>query len=124
MKAYKNKHFSVAMLMLPILILSILLAFQHSAIADEPPLASSNTNISIGVDLDVDLGVDLDVDLDGNSPQYQEYRVGGRLESITIFRKNQLTEWYRNYRIDTIWAAQENEIGEVPNRREWIIGTW
>ncbi len=56
--------------------------------------------------------------------QYHEHRVGGRLERVTITRANQLTEVYRNRRADTIWAAEENEIGETPNMRQWIIGSW
>lgn len=55
---------------------------------------------------------------------YQEYRVGGRLERVTITRENGLTEIYHNNRTDTVWSAQENELGEVPNMRQWIIGTW
>ena len=56
--------------------------------------------------------------------QYQEHRVGGRLERVTIIRENGFTEIYRNNRADTLWSAQENEIGEVPNMRQWILGTW
>ena len=56
--------------------------------------------------------------------QYQEQRVGGRLERVTVTRENGLTEIYRNNRADTLWSAQENEIGEVPNVRRWVIGTW
>lgn len=56
--------------------------------------------------------------------QYQERRIGNRLERVTITRTNQFTEIYRNNRADTIWAAEENEIGEVPNMRQWVIGTW
>ena len=56
--------------------------------------------------------------------QYQEQRIGGRLERVTVTRKNGFTEIYRNNRADTLWSAQENEIGEVPNVRRWVIGTW
>ena len=56
--------------------------------------------------------------------QYQEHRVGGRLESVTVTRKNGFNETYRNIRPDTIWAAEENEIGDVQNTRQWTIGTW
>ncbi len=59
-----------------------------------------------------------------HSVAYQEHRIGGRLERITITRQSGITEIYRNNRTDTVWSAQENEIGEVPNMRQWIIGTW
>ena len=55
---------------------------------------------------------------------YEEYRVGGRLERVTVTHKNGITEVYKNNRGDTLWNAQENEIGEIPNMREWVIGTW
>ncbi len=56
--------------------------------------------------------------------RYREHRIGGRLERVIITRENGVTELYRNNRADTIWAAQENELGEVPNMRQWIIRTW
>ncbi len=58
------------------------------------------------------------------SVPYQEHRVGGRLERVIITHDNGLTEIYRNNRADTVWSAEENEIGEVPNMRQWVIGTW
>lgn len=71
----------------------------------------------------------LPADLEANEQQthsvpYEEYRVGGRLERVTVTRENGTTEVYRNNRTDTVWNAQENEIGEVPNMRQWVIGTW
>ena len=56
--------------------------------------------------------------------QHREQRIGGRLERVTITRENGLTETYQNNRPDTIWSAQENELGETPNMRQWIIRTW
>ncbi len=61
---------------------------------------------------------------ESRSVRYREHRVGGRLERVIITRENGVTELYRNNRADTIWAAQENELGEVPNMRQWIIRTW
>ena len=58
------------------------------------------------------------------SVPYQEYRVGGRLERVTVPRENGFTEIYHNNRTDTVWSAQENELGEVPNMRQWVIRTW
>ena len=58
------------------------------------------------------------------SVPYQEYRVGGRLEQVTVTRENGVTEIYRNDRTDTLWSAAEEQIGEVPNMRQWVIGTW
>ena len=58
------------------------------------------------------------------SVPYQEYRVGGRLERVTVTRENGFTEIYHNNRTDTVWSAQENELGEVPNMRQWVIRTW
>lgn len=65
-----------------------------------------------------------DAPAQNQSIPYQTYHVGGRLERVTVRRQHGFTELYRNNRPDTIWSAQENEIGEVPNRREWIIHTW
>ncbi len=56
--------------------------------------------------------------------RYEEHRVGGRLEQIIVPRERGLVETYRNKRTDTLWAAEENELGEVPNMRQWILGTW
>ena len=55
---------------------------------------------------------------------YREQRVGGRLESVIITRENGFTEIYRNNRADSIWTSHENELGEIPNMRQWIIRTW
>lgn len=56
--------------------------------------------------------------------QYRERHIGGRLEQVTVTRKNGFTETYRNNRADTIWSAPENEIGEALNLRQWIIRAW
>lgn len=58
------------------------------------------------------------------SVPYQEHRIGGRLEQVTVIRENGFTEIYQNNRADTVWSAEENEIGEVPNMRQWVIRTW
>jgi hypothetical protein len=53
-----------------------------------------------------------------------EYRIGGRLERVTVTRDRGLDETYVNKRNDTLWTAEENELGEVKNVREWTIGSW
>lgn len=89
----------------------VVLLLAAAAPADEPPVPT--------------LPTPPDTALDKNRGfQYQEYRVGGRLERVTVTHKNGLTEIYRNNRADTVWSAQENEIGEVPNMRQWQIKTW
>ena len=60
-------------------------------------------------------------DVFGDDIIYHEQRVGGRLERVDIIRKNGITETYRNNRNDTLWAGQENEIGDLPTMRQWII---
>jgi len=59
-----------------------------------------------------------------HSVPYREHRVGGRLERVIVIHKHGLTETYRNNRPDTIWTAEEDELGEVPNMGQWIIRTW
>ncbi len=54
----------------------------------------------------------------------QEQRVGGRLERITIYHHNRLTETYENSAVDSMWLSAEKELGEMPNVRRWIIGSW
>ncbi len=54
----------------------------------------------------------------------EEYRVGGRLERLIVRRDDGVTEIYRNQRNDTLWAADEAEIGDVQNTRQWRIGGW
>ena len=88
--------------------------------ADEPQPLSPGP----GLQLPDDLADDLANGAQEHSVPYQEHRVGGRLERVTVTRENGFTEIYRNNRPDTVWSAQENEIGEVPNMRQWIIGTW
>ncbi len=55
---------------------------------------------------------------------YNEYRVADRLERIAIVRERGFSESYRNKRPDTLWSAEENELGDVPNKRQWIISVW
>lgn len=56
--------------------------------------------------------------------ELEEQRVGGRLERITVRRNNGLTEVYQNQRNDTIWSAEEDELGDLENVRQWKIGSW
>ena len=108
------------------------LTVQQLAVADEQP-AQSATESEVPVEGLVELPIidplsdtlTTNKNLDPEqSIQYREHRVGGRLERATIIHKNGLTEVYQNNRADTIWNAQENEIGEVPNRRQWVIKAW
>lgn len=54
----------------------------------------------------------------------EERRVGGRLERVTVYRKNGLNEVYENPNVDSMWGTEEKELGEVPNVRRWTIGSW
>ena len=56
--------------------------------------------------------------------QVEEWRIGGRLERLTVRHKNGITEIYQNQRDDAIWFAHENELGEVQNVRQWRLGGW
>ncbi len=54
----------------------------------------------------------------------REWRIGGRLERVTVFRDNHLTEVYENREVDSMWLTEEKELGEIPNMRRWTIGSW
>lgn len=56
--------------------------------------------------------------------QRQELRIGGRLERVTVYWNNGVTEVYKNERNDTIWNASETELGEIQNVRQWRLGSW
>ena len=56
--------------------------------------------------------------------QVQELRVGGRLERVTVRRNSGLTEVYQNQRADTIWVSEQSDLGDIPNVRQWRIGSW
>lgn len=54
----------------------------------------------------------------------EERRVGGRLERVTVRRKNGLDEVYENPNVDSMWVTEDKELGEVQNVRRWTIGSW
>lgn len=56
--------------------------------------------------------------------QSEEWRIGSRLERVTVRRKNGPTEIYQNQRQDSIWFSEENELGETRNVRQWRLGGW
>jgi len=56
--------------------------------------------------------------------ELQELRIGGRLERVTVKWNNGVTEVYQNKRNDTVWSAEENELGDVQNVRQWRLGSW
>ena len=55
---------------------------------------------------------------------YEETRVGGRLERVTVKRDGGFTEFYKNNRKDELWSAPEDDLGEFQNQRQWKIGSW
>lgn len=55
---------------------------------------------------------------------YEETRVGGRLERVTVKRDGGFTEFYKNNRHDELWSGPEDDLGEVQNQRQWKIGSW
>ncbi|MGI9318213.1 MAG: hypothetical protein ACR2QW_12860 [bacterium] len=54
----------------------------------------------------------------------EERRIGGRLERVTVRRKNGLDEVYENPNVDSMWITEDKELGEVQNVRRWTIGSW
>ena len=56
--------------------------------------------------------------------ELQELRVGGRLERVTVKWNNGVTEVYQNKRNDTIWSAEESQLGDGQNVRQWRLGSW
>lgn len=54
-----------------------------------------------------------------------EYRIGGMLDRITVDRDNGLYEVYRNNNLKSnLWNADETELGDTQNVRQWRLGTW
>ena len=56
--------------------------------------------------------------------QYEEVRIGGRLERVTVMHEIGITEIYQNRRDDELWSADERELGDVQNVRQWKLGGW
>ena len=56
--------------------------------------------------------------------ELHELRIGGRLERVTVKWNNGVTEVYQNNRNDTVWSAEENELGDAQNVRQWRLGSW
>ena len=54
----------------------------------------------------------------------EERRIGGRLERVTVRRKNGLDEVYENPEVDSMWVTEDKELGELQNVRRWTIGSW
>jgi hypothetical protein len=56
--------------------------------------------------------------------RYEEVRIGGRLERVTVRHEIGITEIYQNRRDDELWSAGERELGDVQNVRQWKLGGW
>ncbi len=56
--------------------------------------------------------------------ELQELRVAGRLERVTVKWNNGVTEIYQNKRNDTVWSAEESQLGDTQNVRQWKLGSW
>lgn len=56
--------------------------------------------------------------------ELRETRVGHRLDRVTVQWQNGITEVYQNQRNDTIWSAEEDQLGDTPNVRQWRLGSW
>ena len=54
----------------------------------------------------------------------EESRIAGKLERVTVRRKNGIDEVYENKNVDSMWLSEENELGDMPNVRRWTIGSW
>jgi hypothetical protein len=81
----------------------------------------------IGGGAAVGSGLELPDDIaEAAQPRYtiEERRIGSRLERVTVHRNNGLDEVYENREVDSMWASEEKELGEVPNVRRWTIGSW
>ena len=66
---------------------------------------------------------DLEVSQRGKD-EVEEYRVGGRLERLTIRKNNGFTEVYQNNSNSTLWYSEEENLGDLQNVRQWKLGTW
>lgn len=56
--------------------------------------------------------------------EVEEYRVGGRLESMTIDRDRGTTDYWYDRRGDSTWEAGKGEVDEKKNLRQWRLGNW
>jgi len=53
------------------------------------------------------------------------YRVGGRLDRVTVERPSGLPEVYQNNNSrNNLWNADESELGDLQNIRQWRLGSW
>lgn len=54
----------------------------------------------------------------------EEFRIGGRLESMKVDRDRGSTDYWYDRRGDSTWEAEQDEVGEKRNARQWEIGNW
>ena len=100
--------------------LCVLLPLGIPAYADE---AQSQTALDMPEGLEMKSAEEQEETAKGGR-KVEEFRVGGRLERVAVTRENGLNETYRNRRKDTIWAGEEDDLGDVPNMREWTMWSW
>ena len=85
----------------------------RSALGDSPEEVDSESADSDAITFD-----------DNRKYFIEERRVGGRLERVTVRRKNGLDEVYENPEVDSMWISEDKELGELQNVRRWTIGSW
>ena len=85
----------------------------RSALGDSPEEVGSESADSDAITFD-----------DNRKYFIEERRVGGRLERVTVRRKNGLDEVYENPEVDSMWISEDKELGELQNVRRWTIGSW
>lgn len=119
-----------SLLLIGVLFAPILL--MHTAIAqqtDELKLPEDIAARSALGDSEKDVGSEVSdpdaITFDDNRKYYiEERRIGGRLERVTVRRRNGLDEVYENPEVDSMWVTEEKELGELQNVRRWTIGSW
>lgn len=86
----------------------------------------SGTDESGGLKLPADIAAESESEGVAANEKYtvREWRIGGRLERVTVYRDNNITEVYENREVDSMWLTEEKELGEIPNMRRWTIGSW
>jgi len=103
-------------------IASILLAFAIPIAQAQEQLETNQ--LLVPEDLTIQTSDEAKPGENGNPPRYEEVRIGGRLERVTVRHQVGITEIYQNRRDDELWSADERELGDVQNVRQWKLSGW
>ncbi len=121
-KQPQNRDLQAVMGILFLLLSSFAGSQELSDKAEEDPLTELRLMADSATTTESNTGADMEVK--PGAYMVEEFVVGNRLDRITVYRTNRFTEVYENTGGNSMWLNEEEELGETPNIRRWIIGRW